>query len=376
MKRLSCIPIAVLAIILIAPAHLYGANDHETAFHRLVVEDRQGFGYEAFRLIIPRSWKFSGGVSWNFGKTPPEASTAFTVSSPDNRSVYEQNGRMNMFYSQDPGLCSSRALSGSEILKPMAACDFLKKYYIPRCRKGVSSLKIRQSQTLEALARQNRELACIQMDLFSRISPFGFPYEIHSDAARVQVEYIQSGRKIIEDFTVTITYMVAYYQSTYGNVGATTWIPVVASFHAPADEMDRRVRTFKIITDSRKDNPHWTEDYIRLCATIARDQIRRKEAVLASMRKAAGARSEISDMISESYAKRNEAYDRIFDNYSDAVRSVDSYVDPINDWEIELPTSHDNAWTNGFEYIFSDDAGFDPNIGSSQQWTRMGRKHK
>ncbi|MFY9368502.1 MAG: hypothetical protein WAR40_07505, partial [Desulfomonilia bacterium] len=155
-----------------------------------------------------------------------------------------------------------------------------------------------------------------------------------------------------------------------------TWIPVVASFHAPADEMDRRVRTFKIITDSRKDNPHWTEDYIRLCATIARDQIRRKEAVLASMRKAAGARSEISDMISESYAKRNEAYDRIFESYSDAVRSVNSYVDPINDWEIELPTGHDNAWTNGFEYIFSDDAGFDPNIGSSQQWTRMGRKHK
>ena len=55
---------------------------------------------------------------------------------------------------------------------------------------------------------------------------------------------------------------------------------------------------------------------------------------------------------------------------------MDSYVDPINNWEVELPTGHDNAWTNGSEYIFSDDAGFNPNIGSKQEWTRMGSKQR
>lgn len=170
--------------------------------------------------------------------------------------------------------------------------------------------------------------------------------------------------------------MISYHQTLFGTMGATTWTPVVTCFRAPADEMEKRIRTFWIIHDSRKDNPRWTEDYIRLCATVARDQITRKQAMLQSMRKISRTQSEVSDMIADSYEKRNAAHDRIFDSYSEAIRGVDSYTDPINGWEVELPTGHDNAWTNGIEYIFSPETGFDPNIGSNQEWTRMNRTRR
>jgi hypothetical protein len=33
-----------------------------------------------------------------------------------------------------------------------------------------------------------------------------------------------------------------------------------------------------------------------------------------------------------------------------------------------------NAWTTGNEYIFSDQAGYNPNIGSNLNWQQMERR--
>lgn len=73
---------------------------------------------------------------------------------------------MNMFHAPDPQLCHAREQTGSQILPPMSAQDFLKGIYIPRFRSGVSSLKILETQSLQDLARQNLELVRTQMDLF------------------------------------------------------------------------------------------------------------------------------------------------------------------------------------------------------------------
>lgn len=280
-----------------------------------------------------------------------------------------------MFWSQDQGLRYSYSQTGFEILQPMNALDFLKNYFIPRYRSGASSLTIKQSEQLGDLAQQTNELTQYQMNIFSRISPFQFPFEIQADAAHIKVEYTRSGTRIVEDLTVSISYMIAYFPNMYGDsVGATTWIPTVTSFKAPKNTMNEHVKIFKIISDSRKDNPKWAEDYVKLSATITRDQLRQQSAIFNRMQQISRSRSEMSDMIMDSYEKRNAAYDRIYDNYSQAIRGVDTYRDPINDWEIDLPTGYDKAWTNGSEYIFSDDANYDPNIGSNKDWQKMQRQ--
>jgi len=345
------------------------------AFKKHVVIDRKGFGYEALRLLVPKGWHFKGGVSWNYNKVPPEASTAFTITSPDGISVLEQFPHINLFWSQDPNLQFSYSRAGIEIVQPMGATEFLKNFFIPRFRSNVSDLKVIQSQNLPELAQQSRDLAQFQMKVFGQISPFQFQFEIRADAGRLKMEYLQEGKKIVEDVTVAATYMTAYLPTMYGGyVTGITWIPIVSTFKAPAKEINDRIRIFKIITDSRKDNPVWAENCIKLSATVTRDQLRHQRAIFNRMQQISKTQSEIGDMIMDSYQKRNDAYDRIFDNYSQAIRGVDSYMDPINNWKIDLPTGHDNAWTNGSEYIISDDAGFDPNVGSTQKWERMKRQ--
>ena len=75
-----------------------------------------------------------------------------------------------------------------------------------------------------------------------------------------------------------------------------------------------------------------------------------------------------------SYRERSAAYDRIFDNYSQTVRGVETYVDPATNSKMELPNGYSDAWTNGTDYVMSNDPRFDPNVGSSQNWQRLSRQ--
>jgi hypothetical protein len=345
-------------------------------FNKHVVIDRAGFGYEALRLLVPKGWHFKGGVKWDYNRFPTEAFTAFTISSPDGSSLLEQFPHMTLFWSQDSYMQSYYSRVGMEIIQPMRPDEFLKNIFIPRFRSNISGLKIIESQSLPELARQTRDLAQFQMRIFGQISPFQFQFEIRADAGRLKVEYFKGGgEKIVEDATVAITYMISNLPTMYGGYATgITWIPVVSSFKAPAKEINSKVRIFKIIMDSRKDNPVWAENYIKLSASLTRDKIRQQRAVFNRMQQISRTQSEIGDMIMDSYQKRNDAYDRIFDNYSQAIRGVDAYRDPINNWKIDLPTGYDNAWTNGSDYIVSDDAGFNPNVGSTQNWERMQRQ--
>ena len=83
---------------------------------------------------------------------------------------------------------------------------------------------------------------------------------------------------------------------------------------------------------------------------------------------------QISDSLYQSYKQRDAIYDRISDNWSDAIRSVDTYKDPINGVEVEVPNTYDKAWTNGNDYIFSNDHFFDPNQHAGGSWTPLERR--
>jgi hypothetical protein len=335
MMRFICLVGALLLGFTCSEGIAATAQNQTLALKKHVVIDHKGFGYEAFRLLVPKGWHFEGGVSWNYNKMPPEASIAFTVTSQDGGSRLEQFPHINLFWSQDPSMQFSYSQAGIEIVQPMGAIQFLKDFFIPRFRPDVSGLKVIQTQDLPELAQQTRDLTQLQMNLFGQISPFQFQFEIRAEAGRLKMEYLQGCKKVVEDVTAAITYAIAYLPTMYGGiVPGITWIPIVTSFKASAGEINDRIRIFKIITDSREDNPVWAENCTKLAATVTRDQIRHQNAIFNRMQQISKTQSEIGDMIMDSYQKRGDAYDRIFDNYSQAIRGVDSYMDPINERKI------------------------------------------
>jgi hypothetical protein len=376
MKCISTLFLSGICLFLSAVSPGAAQQNQPLVFRNQIVMDRQFLGMEAFRLLVPKDWTFSGGVTWNFAKNPPEPFSVYTVCSPDGLSVIQQFGHMNMYWCQDQMSQSSYAQAGFTILQPLGAIDFLQTVFIPQARPGVSDLKILETQSLPPLAQYILQLNHMMLDIFAQISPFTFAYESRADAARIKVEYTQNGRRMMEDFTSSITYFISYLPTTSGmSLPSISWTPTVCSFRAPAEEMPGKIKMFQIAFYSRFDNPVWNVSYTRLAATVTREKLRQQQAIFARWQQIRQTQQEIDDIIWKTYENRSRSYDRMFDNYSQALRGVDTYVDPVNNWKIELPTGYDNAWTNGNEYVFSDNPNFNPNAGSILDWQKMDRKN-
>jgi hypothetical protein len=122
---------------------------------------------------------------------------------------------------------------------------------------------------------------------------------------------------------------------------------------------------------SRSDNPVWTVAYTRLCALVTREKLRQQQAIFARYQQIHQTLEECNDIIWQTFRNKSAAEDRMYQSYSEALRGVDTYVDPVNNVNVELPTGYANAWTNGTDYVFSDSANFNPNILSTGNWQRM-----
>jgi hypothetical protein len=221
------------------------------------------------------------------------------------------------------------------------------------------------------MARQMIQWHQLILNIFASISPFTFPYEIQADAAHAKFRYTVAGKPVIEDATVVISYFVAYVPSMYGTVPSITWIAAPTSFRAPASEMDKWLETFRVNAASRRDNPAWHEYVTKLHATITRDQLRQQQAIAQRMQQIMRTQSEASDMLYEPWQKRSQTYDRIFENYSRSLRGVETYSDSVSSRQVELPTGYNNVWSNGSDYVLSNEPGFNPNAGSAQLWTEI-----
>ncbi|MBM4256931.1 MAG: hypothetical protein FJ147_13670 [Deltaproteobacteria bacterium] len=67
--------------------------------------------------------------------------------------------------------------------------------------------------------------------------------------------------------------------------------------------------------------------------------------------------------------------DGIFDRVSQANRGVDTYIDPSSNYPVDLPNDYQYAWSNGLgEYVLSNDANYNPNLGTNVNWTELQRK--
>jgi len=331
---------------------------------------------EVYRMLVPKGWTFEGGLTWNFTKNPPESFTPYTITSPDGHSVIQSFLRINLHWSPDPMAQANNAQMGATIMQPLGAIDFLQRVFFTQARPGVTDFKVLESQPLPALAQYTLQVGNMMLQLFGQISPFRFAYDFRADAGRVKVEYSTNGRKIVEDFSATTTYFITNAPTMSGTyVQDVSWSANVTAFRAPAEELTSKVRMFQIAVYSKLENPAFYVSQTRLAAMITRENLRQQQAIFARYRQIRQTLAECDDIIMQVYQNKSASFDRMFDNYSQALRGVDTYVDPVNNWKIELPTGYSNAWTNGSDYVFSDSPSYNPNIGGpGGSWTQMTRR--
>lgn len=366
MKKLSFL----LFILFVLAWYLQGQASASTVrFKTFKYIDRQGIGIEAFSMLIPADWQFEGGIQWMLDNPAMPAVSAFRVTNSKGSEEFEAFPNHMFFWTNNQMILSMFPVGaryfGAEVRPPLNPTDFIQNILVPRFRGNVSDVRVAGVENLPELARQ------------LGVETQSYPGVTTSvDGGKVKIEYRRDGRLMEESIYAVIESFTYPIQTMYGTVSNMNWIgEYLFSFKAEKGKLDASSKVFQTMVNSFRMNPQWFNKYSQLTEYLIRNQIQQIQRIGEVSRIVSQTSNEISDMIMETYENRQAVYDKISTNFSQAIRGVDEYYDPIAEQPVELPIGYDRAWTNSLgEYILSDDYSFDPNAGSNRNWQQMQRR--
>jgi hypothetical protein len=325
-------------------------------------------GIDAFQMMMPAGWEFQGGVYWGTNNPSMPAVLACQVSNPAGFEALEVFPNQAFFWNTAPfgmpGFPVGSYYFGSEVRPPMPALQALQQLIIPRMRGKVQGLQLVSQQHLPHLAQQ------IQAS-----SPHGQTGTTQSDGGKVRIRYHWNEAEIEEDIYGVIEMTRMGAPGMFMPMELISWTAdYLFGFRALQGQLERLSDLFMTMIRSFRLNPRWLQQYSQMSNYMVQNQLQQINNIGQLSRSISQTNNQISDMIMDSWNKRQATYDRISTNFSQAIRGVDAYYDPNKGYGVELPGGYRHAWTNGLgEYVVSDDATFNPNIGSNLNWQEMAR---
>jgi len=337
-------------------------------FKRVSCIDHQGTGSEAFDLLIPAEWVFEGGVHWQMDNPGMPAVIAFQVRNPNGAEAFEAFPNLPFYWTNNPMITMSFPVGtvyyGNELRPPGSALDVLREIVVPRFRSHFASVEIVDEEHLPGLAQE--------MQATSPVAPTGIT---SADGGRVRIRYQHGDQTVDEDVFGVVEISHHAGPMLMGGVNHIYWMAdYLFSFRAGAGQLDRLSDIFTSILRSFHLNPAWYSRYTQVSQYMVQNQIQQIRHIGQISQIVSRTSDHIDDIIMNAYDKRQRTLDRLSNQFSQAIRGVDEYSDPLAGRSVELPGGYRQAWSNGLgDYIVSDDATFDPNVGSTVTWEPLKR---
>jgi hypothetical protein len=331
--------------------------------------DQTGIGSEAFKILIPSDWQSEGGIQWILDNPGMPAVTRLRVWNPKGTEEFSVFPNQAFFWTNNQGLFQLFPVGskyfGNEVREPLNPLDALKKVVLPRFRSNVQGLKVVKEEEITRLALPSASTA-------------QSPLQTSTRAGKIRVEYTEQG-KIYEDeiyCVVEATYFPI--QSMFGNSTNINWgVNYIGSFRAEKGKLDSSAKIFQTISDSVTLNLKWFNTYVQVVEYLIKMQIQQIKSMgeLGSIIAKTG--SEIRQENLDLYNQREAMNDRISTQFSEYIRGVDSYFNPLEGKNVEVPTGYDNVWVNNLgEYVASDNPSYNPNIGNNQNFQKLEKAKK
>ena len=331
--------------------------------------DQQGIGVEAFRLLIPADWEFEGGVQWVMNNPGRPAFITFRAYSPQGEEAFEAFPNIPCYWTNNPMVKMMFPMGsqyyGNEVRPPAPALQVLQEIVVPRYRGQMPGLQVVDQEHLPSLAKQLRAS--------SPAAPSG---ATSLDGGRVRIRYRHGDRDIEEDVFGIVEVAQASTPMFMGMMENIFWVAdYLFSFRSSAGQLDGLSDMFMALVRSFRLNPQWYARYMQVSQHLIQNQIQQIRHIGQISQIVSRTSDQISDMIMDSYNQRQDILDRLSTQFSQTIRGVDEYHDPFEGQGVELPGGYDRAWSNALgEYILTDDASFNPNIGSNLDWQAMERR--
>ncbi len=362
-------PITVLTFFCLLMATGIGINDlafgaidasaTSGALHLKVLSmiDNAVGGDEAFRMLIPSDWKSQGQIIWRHNYSNLVA-TDLRIWNPNGAEAME-------LFPIAPYVWAEQGIMGfppgsnylGNIVHPVAGSPaiYVEQIVLPQFRKHVNPRIIDVAQFPDVA--QVVAASVQEQGVYKTVK-----------AEKIRVEYKEKGKWIHEDF-----YCVLVYAQSAMVPGATYWSAnQLYSFRSEKGQLDSRANILHAMVSSVRINVKWINKYLQVVQMWQQNQMQAIRNAGVISRYISRTNNQISDIIRGVYENQQATYDRVNSNFSRYIRGVESYQNPFEGRKVTLPSGYRSAWVSGQgEYILSNTAGFDPNVGSMQTWRRM-----
>ncbi|MGE5257199.1 MAG: hypothetical protein ACM3KE_11040 [Hyphomicrobiales bacterium] len=331
------------------------STQNSLKFTRLSVKDPGINNIEAVSFLIPAGWKADGGVQW-FPDYSILANLLMRISDPQTGATIEFLPIQNftwltqMVVPMPPGT----NYLGNILWQPVAdVSQFIQVFYLPQALRHLQGARVVARDDLPKLAAEVAR-------------SFGGQSSVRS--ARIRYEYDLGGRPWEECVYCTLVY-------TNWQMGTIWSVHSAYAFRAPKGQLDRLTPVMNTTVSSARLSPEWYGGYMyvqKLFQDRMNQSIKNAAAISATITRNS---EEIRRMFSESYRLRSESQDRIHQSFSEYIRGVETYKNPYEGRPVQLPSGYREAWVNARgEYLLSNEAGFNPNVGDTTEWRRMDRR--
>jgi hypothetical protein len=337
-------------------------------FRMISCVDQQGTQMPAFRLLIPKTWEFEGGVRWPMSNPGMPAVIAFRAFNPQGAEAFEVFPNIPCYWSNNPMVMAffppGASYFGSEVRPPAPAVEVLRALVLPRYRAGTGELEILSQEPLPDLPEQVRSSGPVAPDGLTT-----------ADGGRIRVRYRLGDQEIEEEFYGVVEEARLQMPAMMGMMEIVNWsASYLFSFRAQAGHLDRLADLFLSIVRSFRLDPQWFNRFTQISQGLIQNQNRQIQQAGQVSQIISRTNDEISDMIRSSYEARQATMDGLSSQFSQAMRGVDQYHDSYKGYDVELPGGYDHAWSTALgEYILTNDPNFNPNIGSNLNWAPLDR---
>lgn len=333
------------------------AAQQPLVMERATVRDPMAINKDAVTFLKPKGWKVEGSVRW-YPNLWNQACVEVKVSNPDNLEQLETFPWACCSWFTNPVIPMKRGTNymGTFLEPPCEdPREYVRQYAIPLLRKGTDATIV-SYQEMPEVAK-----SLVALNDGARVR-----------SGRTRIEYRVNGQLVQEDIYVSL-YMVRMNLGVNGGesiLWGPAWPPY--AIRAPKGQLDAVTPLLLATVNSGQVNPYWFGEYNYVCDLFRKrhsDAIRQAKETSDHITRN---NEEIRQMFRDSYEKRQASMDRINQNFSDYIRGVTRYHSPHSTYPVQLPSGYSYAWagSNG-TYIMSNNAGFDPNVGSTQTFQQM-----
>jgi len=320
---------------------------------------------EAFRLLIPKGWKAEGKITWSANPALP-AQSRFRFFNPNGTEEMNFFPTQSYFWTNNQLFLRTNPPGslrfGTLVMKPVNLRTAFTKVIMPQFRRGARGTTIIEEKAVPELAQIARGESARGV-------------RNSAEAGKIKIQYGGTGGQREEEIYAAVSQFVTDMPGSgfSGGYFINYWfIDYIFSFCAEKGGLASRSRVFQTMIYSVKVNPRWFAKVVNVKEMLAQQAIRGIKAAGRMGEAVARAGSEMRADQMHAWEQRQQAQDRIARNFSDYVRGVDRFHDPLAGKEVELPSGYGRAWANNLgEYIVSDSPGYNPNIGSNLHWEEL-----